>query len=95
LDTLVGQARFTNFRLSNPIHQYTPINAPNQWTNWTKNAETPPEIADWAREAIRLKHYSMHSEAACLTRLKPHRHEQLRTPWSSAQGVLKSVPQIC
>jgi hypothetical protein len=59
-----------------------------------KMEKRPQKLLGRMREAIWPKHYSMHSEAACATRLKPHRHQQLRTPWTSAQGVPKNVPQI-
>jgi hypothetical protein len=43
------------------------------------------------REAIRLNYYSIHTEEARVAWSKSHRQEQSRTPWTSAQGVLKNV----
>jgi hypothetical protein len=54
-----------------------------------------PQIADRVREVIWIELYSIHTEDTYVAWLKPYRQEQFRTPWSSAQGVLKSVPQIC
>jgi hypothetical protein len=57
----------------------------------TKNEKTSPEIADWVREAIQLKRYFIRTEESYVTWIKPHRQEQWRTPWTSAQGVPKNV----
>ena len=54
----------------------------------------PTRLLAQVRRAIRLKHYSIRTEVACVAWIKPHRQEQSRTPWTSAQGVLKNVPQI-